>query len=397
MDTPGPAERARRERVLARFAVHAMRDPRPSRMLRRAVSQARRALRADAAELLAIGERGVLRVALSGSRAMHALIDGASTGPVEAEHALLSLEQGPQRFGELRQDTLSEPWQTLGMKSALCVPIRAREHGDYVLCVFGSRGQQFAEHDCATLESFALVLAAALASPRDTAPKLAASNDYRSVAVLLEAFAAVLAHEVRNPLNALAMNAEVIGMLMQRGRTDQVQPVLDRIARDVQRCGVAIKELSTVAARDGGSQAMLVGDLLRAVCERLKLLGYVPEPRLEIDVDPPELLLIGNQAVLEFALVQVARALLLPGVHGLKMGARADQGRLIVTMDRHGDVDAGEARMRVIAPMPPTRAAALALARHALAGMGATVAPDDLENTPERCAVAFPQPQGAAP
>lgn len=380
-----------RERVLARFAAHALRDARPARVLRRAVAQVRRALQADAAELVTLGPRGTLRVAYAGAADARSRL--AACGPVDAPHAALALARGSLRC-EVRQDApLGEPWRQLGMRSVLCVPVRprARMTETYVLCVFGRAAEQFDRHDRATLESFALVLAAALVGPRDSGAP-ASGTEYRSVAVLLESFSAVLAHEVRNPLNALAMNAEVAGLLLQRQRVEQIPAVLERIARDVQRCGIAIRELSIVAARDGASEAVPVQDLLDQVAERLRRLGYVPEPTLETRVEPPELLVIGNAAVLEFALLQVARALLMPGVEGLTLSAQASPGRLAVTIERRGGML--EHRARFDAPMPPTRAAALALARHALAGMGATVSPDDLDGVPLACTVVFPQTFG---
>ena len=68
-----------------------------------------------------------------------------------------------------------------------------------------------------------------------------ASTD--SAALDLGAFVRGAAHDIANPLNALAMNAELARLLLDRDQPERAREVLDRLLADCARCGRLIQGL----------------------------------------------------------------------------------------------------------------------------------------------------------
>lgn len=207
-------------------------------------------------------------------------------------------------------------------------------------------------------------------------------------AALLEQFAAVLAHEVRNPLNALAMNAEVASMLIGTDRAREVPKVLERIGRDVRRCAEAIRELSAVVALDVPGEGIALDELLAATADRLR--GGAAGVPLEVEVggsDAP-LAFAANRAAIEFALAQVARTVVARGVRGVRLALeRGDDGCWRIDVERLPGTEPGPAGAERLSP---TRVAAYAIARHALEAAGASLEPEVLEEIPQRCRIRLP-------
>jgi len=62
-----------------------------------------------------------------------------------------------------------------------------------------------------------------------------------SVALDLGAFVRGAAHDIANPLNAIAMNAELVKLLLDREQPARAREVLDRLLEDCARCGRLIQ------------------------------------------------------------------------------------------------------------------------------------------------------------
>jgi len=204
---------------------------------------------------------------------------------------------------------------------------------------------------------------------------------------LLEKFAAVLAHEVRNPLNALAMNAEVASMLLGTPREREIPKVLERIGRDVRRCAEAIRELSAVVALDVPEEGIALDELLASTAERLR--GGAAGVPLEVEVSGTEapLAFAANRAAIEFALSQVARAVVARGVRGVRIALEQSGDAWVIDVER---LPGGDPWQPGGEHLSPTRAAAYAIACHALEAAGATLEPSSLEEIPQRCRIALP-------
>lgn len=63
-----------------------------------------------------------------------------------------------------------------------------------------------------------------------------------------------VAHDLRNPLNSISMNAELIKLKLQRaGDPEEVVTYIDRILQECKNCG-AVLESSTKEAESDGSR-----------------------------------------------------------------------------------------------------------------------------------------------
>ena len=74
----------------------------------------------------------------------------------------------------------------------------------------------------------------------DCVPATTAASD-ESAALDLGAFVRGAAHDIANPLNAIAMNAELVKLLLEREQPTRAREVLDRLLEDCARCGRLIQ------------------------------------------------------------------------------------------------------------------------------------------------------------
>jgi signal transduction histidine kinase len=78
---------------------------------------------------------------------------------------------------------------------------------------------------------------------------MSASNHSGSSPATAEVLSKV-AHDLRNPLNSISMNAELVKLKLQRsGDPEQVVAYLDRILQECRNCG-AVLESSTKKAEE---------------------------------------------------------------------------------------------------------------------------------------------------
>lgn len=379
-DEPASARRAGRAvRQLAASAVHALRETERGVLVRRAVRSLAVALSADGAELVCMDTHAAHRLAAFG-------LGGEGLGACEAPQARYVARHGApvvvEDYAAERRFLLSPRWRERGVASAVSVPFGsdgADEH--FVLTAFSQRASAFGAREVGLVAAYARILAAAFAQSRR-------SRD--DSARLLESFAAVLAHEVRNPLNALALNAEVASMLLGSDRGSDVPKVLERVGRDVQRCGQAIRELSAVVARDVPEEGYALDDLLDTIADRLR--QGLGTQAIDVELGPVDerLAYAGNRTAIEFALAQMARTVIGRGVRGVRIGVEREREGYAIEIERlpiADDTQSGEATLS------PTRIAAYALARHALEKTGARLEPEALgDSVPQRCRVSFPMP-----
>lgn len=366
--------------MLGAFAAFALRHDDRASLFRRAVRSSAVALGADGTELVCIDADAAHRLAAWGLGGQGL---GSCETPLSRYVARRAEAVVSDDLAAERRFLVSSRWRERGMASSVSVPFPAAEgHEHFVLNAYSRRPGAFQGAHLALAGAFAEVLRAALARRRDA--RHAAST-------LLENFAAVLAHEVRNPLNALAMNAEVASMLLGSQRGEEVPKVLERVGRDIRRCSAAIRELSAVVARDVPESGIALEELLGGIAERLRE-HSTAGPAIEVELGPVDerLTYAGNIAAIEFAVAQMARTIIVRGVGGVRIGVSRDQDGYAIEVERL-------ARRLDDGPLPPstlspTRVAAYALARHALETAGARVRPETLHDVPERCSIRFPAP-----
>lgn len=365
-------------RALAAFAAYALRHGDRSTLFRRTVRSMAVALRADGAELVCVEPVAAHRVAAWGLAGQGL---GTCEAPLSRYVVRIAAPVVSSDLADERRFLVSALWRDRRMASSLSVPFAAVEGNDhFVLTVYSTRAGTFCAGHLDLARAFADVLRAALARRRD-------ARDAASI--LLENFAAVLAHEVRNPLNALAMNAEVASMLLDSQRGEDVPKVLERVGRDIRRCSAAIRELSAVVARDVPEEGIALEDLLGGIAERLREQSSAG-PAIEVELGPVDerLSYAGNIAAIEFAVAQMARTIIARGVNGVRIGVVRDQDGYAIEVERLARQR--DERQLPASSLSPTRVAAYALARHALETAGARVRPETLHEIPERCRIQFP-------
>ena len=120
-----------------------------------------------------------------------------------------------------------------------------------------------------------------------------------SAALELGAFVRGAAHDIANPLNAIAMNAELVKLLLEREQPARAREVLERLLEDCSRCGRLIQGMqrfgsglhagprSTVAVRALIDAAidLVIGERAAALptfnCEGIGAKVVVDVPALE--------------------------------------------------------------------------------------------------------------------
>jgi len=172
--------------------------------------------------------------------------------------------------------------------------------------------------------------------------------------------AAQIAHEVRNPLNALGLNADLLVDEVEAGNGAEAKDLIDAIRNEVRRL-TDITESYLELGRlpplrlELSSLAVLVGDLVRFQREELGQAGVVVEAAL--DEDLPEVLI--DRAQLRQALLNIVRnateALRSAGGGTLRLDAEEDSGGLRLDLTDDGPGMEGELVSRIFDPFFSTK------------------------------------------
>ena len=94
-----------------------------------------------------------------------------------------------------------------------------------------------------------------------------------------------LAHDIANPLNAMAMNAELTKVLLERGDPAGARDVLQRLLADCTRCGRLIQSFQRFggALQASAHERVSVASLLQDSITQMQ--GELPDSGLEFHVD----------------------------------------------------------------------------------------------------------------
>jgi len=105
-----------------------------------------------------------------------------------------------------------------------------------------------------------------------------------------------LAHDIANPLNAMAMNAELTRMLLDRGDSSAARDALDRLLSDTARCGRLVQSFQRfgaalqAGARDRAGAGMLLQSAISQMQDELPDAGVefvvsgATDAMLDVDV-----------------------------------------------------------------------------------------------------------------
>jgi hypothetical protein len=164
----------------------------------------------------------------------------------------------------------------------------------------------------------------------------------------LAAFTSGLAHELANPLNALAMNAEVARLLIERNESERAKERLAALVADCARCGRLLQSIRRFGAgmAPGAAEPATVADLVAASCDQLRREGPVPA----VEVHGGETELTVDRAAMSRALAELLRNAVEAGARNVRIVAGRDGGGCFVDLIDDGAGIPAPLRRRVMEP-----------------------------------------------
>ncbi len=265
----------------------------------------------------------------------------------------------PILIGNVAEDPVYAQHHTpriYGLQSYVSVPIVLSD-GEYFgnLCAIDPEPANLSRDSILSMfTSFAQLIALQLSDERMREQTQAALLDERAAGQLREQFIAVLGHDLRNPLAAVAASGQVLNLRADDPK--QVRDLAQRIERSCRRMSMLIDDtLDFARARLGGGIALAqrpiddVGELLGQVVAEMQ--ASRPGRRIDLDVAPGSALL-GDPARIQ----QVASNLIANALHHgsqtepVSVRARSDGADFVLTVHNLGEPIAAEHLGQVFSP-----------------------------------------------
>jgi signal transduction histidine kinase len=178
--------------------------------------------------------------------------------------------------------------------------------------------------------------------------------------VLLEIgeFVRGLAHDLANPLNALAMNAELTKVLLDRGDPTAAREALQRLLADCARCGRLVQSFQRFGAALQASprEPVAVGSLLQASIQHMQCETAERSVEFQIEGATETLVEVDNPALergLGGVLCNAAEA----GATTVSMRVGVEDGHVLIQIADNGCGIEGRWRERVTEAFFSTRRA----------------------------------------
>jgi two-component system NtrC family sensor kinase len=182
-----------------------------------------------------------------------------------------------------------------------------------------------------------------------------------------------LAHDIANPLNAMAMNAELTKVLLDRGDAAGARDVLQRLLADCTRCGRLIQSFQRfggalqASALENVSAATLLQDSIT------QMQGELPDTGLEFHIDgATDATLTADVPALVRALAGVLRNAAEAGATTVTLQVATPADAIIITITDNGSGIEARWLPRVSEPFFSTRRT------HGASGLGLTLAQEIL-------------------
>jgi signal transduction histidine kinase len=156
--------------------------------------------------------------------------------------------------------------------------------------------------------------------------------------------AAALAHEVRNPLNSIAIHADLLASRLRKaGLADPtaIERSIGSLGREVERIDRILGTyLDCVGPREFERQVLVVGDVVRAALERARPQAKEREIRLQSRITPAEARWTFDEAalcrVLDLLIENALDASSAGGTVTVRANVRGGRGTLDVTDEGEG-------------------------------------------------------------
>jgi signal transduction histidine kinase len=178
-----------------------------------------------------------------------------------------------------------------------------------------------------------------------------------------------LAHDIANPLNAMAMNAELTRMLLDRGDSSAARDALDRLLSDTARCGRLVQSFQRFGAalQAGARDRAGAGMLLQSAISQMQ--DELPDAGIEFVVSgATDVMVDVDVANLERALAGVLRNSAEAAATTINIHIAADKHSVRIDIADNGSGIEARWRERVTEAFFTTRRA------HGASGLGLTLA-----------------------
>jgi C4-dicarboxylate-specific signal transduction histidine kinase len=188
----------------------------------------------------------------------------------------------------------------------------------------------------------------------------------------LSAFVRGLTHEVANPLNAIAMNCELLRMIAARGEPERMREALDRILAACARSGGLMRALQRFgsALRRQPPSSVAVHELIDGAVRSLtsEYSGRLPQ----VEIAGADAGVHVDRSAIERALTALLRNASEAGAERVEITTSRQDGRVVIDVRDNGEGFAREDRDKFDAPFysthrtPSNMGLGLTLAREVL-------------------------------
>jgi two-component system C4-dicarboxylate transport sensor histidine kinase DctB len=208
------------------------------------------------------------------------------------------------------------------------------------------------------------------------------------VALNLGAFVRAAAHDIANPLNAIAMNGELAKLLLDREQPQRACEVLDRLLEDCARCGRLIQGMQRFGSGlyAGPRETIPTHALIDASIELARQESSSPLPALH--ADHIDTLIRIDRPALERAVTGLLYNAAEADADTIQIHTRCDGDFVVIQICDNGVGIAQDSRSRVAEPFYSTRRA------EGNSGLGLTLARELLRSHGGQLSIAANIPRG---
>lgn len=175
----------------------------------------------------------------------------------------------------------------------------------------------------------------------------------------LGAFVRGAAHDIANPLNAIAMNAELARLLLDRGQSERAREVLDNLLADCARCGRLIQGMQRFGSglHAGPRESTPVRALIDAAIELFRAERTTGLPDIRIDGMHAQAQVLVDRPALERAIAGVVHNAAEAGADAIEILTRHDGDVVVISVRDNGAGIPSDSRRNVVEPFYSTHRA----------------------------------------
>ena len=209
-----------------------------------------------------------------------------------------------------------------------------------------------------------------------------------AAALDLGAFVRSAAHDIANPLNAIAMNAELVKLLLERDQPARARDALDRLLEDCARCGRLIQGMQRFGSglHAGPRRKVAVNALIAAAIDLVRQERTAALPVFHRDAIDAGVLV--DAPALERCIAGVLHNAAEAQADTIRISTHADGAAVVIQIRDNGTGIAADAHGKVAEPFYSTRRA------YGHSGLGLTLAHELLRTHGGKLSIAANLPQG---